>query len=391
MFMRSLIKAGSVILLVAASAPLARGGYYSTIDAAEETLLSRDYLIFARAMDSLGTIGAPKPRTYPPIRHRYVLIETMASGGELKLDTLAQKLDYGAVLIRRGRAFEAARFLGPVYESDQNNFLLMAQYASASFLSGDREAELQAPRLQKKALEKWPARWSDLTKEQQAFLGPFGFRHQFDFDHYRRCEVLFERLINSRLKEKKELAKKKPVEEAVDPIFVNEKGEPIRFVNEKGDYEAGRIAPADMTALPRDAVEAVEQLLIWMPGDERLLWLLAETFNASAMEHPNLKEKSVAIYNANLIFQRLTNFETPASYGLKEITTRAAVIQAFADANPINVITPPPEDPNDVRMTSQKWWQTLAVVMAVGIATGMFAIWQVQEMRRRRQARAAKG
>jgi hypothetical protein len=120
-----------------------------------------------------------------------------------------------------------------------------------------------------------------------------------------------------------------------------------------------------------------------------LLWLLAETLNASAMEHQNQKGKNVAVHNAHRIFQRLTKFETPANYGLKEITRRSEVLQGFVDANPIDIIPPPIEDPNDVKMTNTQWWRTLGVVFVLGLAIGMFALWQTQEMRRRRQARAA--
>src|SRR5260370_31808753 len=99
----------------------------------------------------------------------------------------------------------------------------------------------------------------------------------------------------NRLKEKNLQEKKQPVAETVDPIFLDAKGEPIRFLNEKGEYEAGRIAAPDKDQMPRDSVEAVEQLLIWMPNDERLLWLLAATFQAGAVEPHNTKGESIAV------------------------------------------------------------------------------------------------
>jgi hypothetical protein len=309
----------------------------------------------------------------------------------LKLETLEQKLNYSAVLIRRGRAFEAARFLGKVQDENPESFLVLSQYATAYFLSGDRDSERESARVLKKSLEKWPRSWNDLKEDEKKFLKSFGW-HEFDFDRYRRYEVLFERLMVNRLKEKKLQEKKQPVAETVDPIFLDAKGEPIRFLNEKGEYEAGRIAAPDKELLPRDCVEAVEQLLIWMPNDERLLWLLAETFNASAMEHQTKKGKSMAVLNAHKIFQRLLPFfGPPINYGGKEIKERKAVLQVYLDANPVDAIPPPLEDPNDVKMSRLQWWRTLAVVFALGLAIGMFALWQTQEMRRRRQARAAPG
>jgi hypothetical protein len=342
-------------------------------------------------MDVLGTIHVPEPASNPPIRQRYILIEFMARDESLKLDTLEQKLNYSTVLIRRGRAFDAARFLEPVYQENRKNFLVLSQFATAHFLSANRDFEVRASVFMKKALELWPKKWSDVKKDQKKLLEPFGW-DEYDFDRYRRCEVLLERLMVNRLKEKNLQDEKKPVSETVDPIFLDAKGKPIRFLNEKGEYEPGRIAAPDKEQLPRDSVEAVEQLLIWMPNDERLLWLLAETFNASAMEQQTKKGKSMAVLNAYRIFQRLLGpFETPPKYGRKEITERKALLQAYVDANPVDTIPPPVEDPNDVKMTSQHWWWTLAVVFALGLAIGMFALWQTQEMRRRRQARAVPG
>ena len=370
--------------------PAVSAGYYSTIDAREEMRYSPDFEIFGKVMDVLGTIPVPKPASNPPIRQRYVFIESLAGDGTLKLETLEQKLNYSAVLIRRGRAFEAARFLGKVQIENPESFLVLSQYATAYFLSGDRDSERESARVLKKSLEKWPKSWNDLKEDEKKFLTSFGW-HEFDFDRYRRYEVLFERLMVNRLKEKRLQEKKQPVVETVDPIFLDAKGEPIRFLNEKGEYEAGRIAAPDKEQMPRDSVEAVEQLLIWMPNDERLLWLLAETFNASAMEHQTKKGRSMAVLNANKIFQRLLNFETPTKYGLKEITKRQAVLQDYMDANPVDAIQLPVEEPNDVKMSRLQWWRTLAVAFALGLAIGMFALWQTQEMRRRRQARAAPG
>ena len=370
--------------------PAVSAGYYSSIDAREEMRYSPDFEIFGKVMDVLGTIPVPKPASNPPIRQRYVFIESLAGDGTLKLETLEQKLNYSAVLIRRGRAFEAARFLGKVQIENPESFLVLSQYATAYFLSGDRDSERESARVLKKSLEKWPRSWNDLKEDEKKFLKSFGW-HEFDFDRYRRYEVLFERLMVNRLKEKRLQEKKQPVVETVDPIFLDAKGEPIRFLSEKGEYEPGRIAAPDKEQLPRDSIEAVQQLLIWMPSDERLLWLLAETFNASAMDHQTKKGKSMAVLNANKVFLRLLRFETPTKYGLKEITKRQAVLQAYVDANPVDTIPPPLEDPNDVKMTSQQWWRTLAVVFALGVAIGIFALWQTQEMRRRRQARAAPG
>src|SRR5713101_1190841 len=135
--------------------PAVSAGYYSTIDAREEMRYSPDFEIFGKVMDVLGTIPVPKPASNPPIRQRYVFIESLAGDGTLKLETLEQKLNYSAVLIRRGRAFEAARFLGKVQDENPESFLVLSQHATAYFLSGDRDSERESARVLKKSLEKW--------------------------------------------------------------------------------------------------------------------------------------------------------------------------------------------------------------------------------------------
>lgn len=56
--------------------------------------------------------------------------------------------------------------------------------------------------------------------------------------------------------------------------------EPVRFLNEAGQYEPGSLSAAERAKLPPDALPVVQQLLLWYPGDTRLYWLLAELYAA---------------------------------------------------------------------------------------------------------------
>src|SRR5207249_4225437 len=101
--------------------------------------------------------------------------------------------------------------------------------------------------------------------------------------------------------------RKEHVPDTLDPVFVDDNKKPLTFLAESGNFEAGRIREAEFKMLvPRDTVEMVEQFLIWMPDDERLLWLLGEVLNASAMEHQDPKRKNEAILNSLAVFERLT-------------------------------------------------------------------------------------
>jgi hypothetical protein len=54
----------------------------------------------------------------------------------------------------------------------------------------------------------------------------------------------------------------------------------LQFVGPDGKFEAGKLGPEQRKALPADAVAQVQQLALWLPGDARLLWQLAELANA---------------------------------------------------------------------------------------------------------------
>src|SRR5262249_33176835 len=54
----------------------------------------------------------------------------------------------------------------------------------------------------------------------------------------------------------------------------------VAFVGPSGKYEAGTLAAAERKKLPAAAVALAQQLALWLPGDPRLLWQLAELANA---------------------------------------------------------------------------------------------------------------
>jgi hypothetical protein len=80
------------------------------------------------------------------------------------------------------------------------------------------------------------------------------------------------------------IARKASVRDGLDPIFptaAKRKQSPVQFVGESGKFEAGTIAAAEKAKLPKDAIAVVQQLVLWDPDDNRLLWQLAELYNAA--------------------------------------------------------------------------------------------------------------
>jgi hypothetical protein len=55
----------------------------------------------------------------------------------------------------------------------------------------------------------------------------------------------------------------------------------MHFVGTGGHYQPGGLKASERERLPRDAAAIVQQLLVWLPGDTRLYWLLGEVMNAT--------------------------------------------------------------------------------------------------------------
>jgi tetratricopeptide (TPR) repeat protein len=92
-------------------------------------------------------------------------------------------------------------------------------------------------------------------------------------DWAKRLERVFYNLEKARYREQKEKGPRAALD-TLDPIF------PVTFVGESGQYEAGKIAAEEKKKLPDDAIAVVQQLLLWLPEDTRLYWLLGELYNA---------------------------------------------------------------------------------------------------------------
>jgi hypothetical protein len=168
------------------------------------------------------------------------------------------QVDLSASLIRLGEPAQAAEVLTTLARREPRNFMVFANLGTASEMEG-RLA--QAAEYLQQARDVWPGAWPGLTAEQLAW--------------YQRAEAYQARLVRLRLRESVgQRSGQQKTPEGVDDLFG------VRFEGEKGRYEPGRIAPAEKAKLPKDAVAVVEQLLIWLPVDTRLYWLLGEVLNA---------------------------------------------------------------------------------------------------------------
>jgi len=316
-----------VLLLLLACVQPALAGYYTSMDHEEDTRWNRDFInVFEPIVVNLANIADPKANSR--IRSRYVLAEALGKDGNVKLTTVADKLNYSAVLIRRGKAYEATHILQPLSREEPKHFLVWAHLATASFLSHDANFKENSLIYMDDALNLWPKeKMEQLDPAMQQFLKSSQLKDDYNLEKYRKIEEYFKRLMRHRIKEERLAKQKKPLPDSVDPIFLDEdsKEDPkpaVKFLNEQGEFEVGRIAKAEKAKLPRDAVEIVEQLLIWMPADQRLLWLLGETFNACAADESHGDDRNRMLRSASRIFFKMDDPLNRPQYGAQAIKER---------------------------------------------------------------------
>ncbi|HEV3146575.1 MAG TPA: hypothetical protein VGZ47_21990 [Gemmataceae bacterium] len=177
-----------------------------------------------------------------------------------------------------------------------NSFVIHSHLALVSHLQKDPEA----PRLQLEASRMHPKQIPGLAAEQV----PWALRLE---------RLLFE-LERNRFREERDTGIQAS-NESLDSIL------PITFVGPSGQYEAGKISSEESTKIPEDALTAVQQLLLWLPDDIRLCWLLAELYNAQG-----------DISAANFFFDYCANkgFQPPLLRAHRRVVLEAAAAQPAA-------------------------------------------------------------
>jgi len=263
-----------LIILLATPAPAAAGlyspdeGSYFNIDehGYAQALAYPDFRV---ALSRLSELNVPTSGAHREVAAR--IEKRLARGAQtLPVEELAG-LTYD--LMRLGRTDEALNILQSVgRDRSRTGFLVLAHLAEAHRARSE---------------------WDDAYEHQYSAVRDYQFPKLFpqlseaQLDWYHRVEseyylpLLFHRKESAR---QKRLA----VQDSLDPLFPPPKhgevrqaeGNAIQYVAEGGKYEAGMIAAAEKTKLPPDAIAIVQQLILWDPSDNRLLWQLAELYNA---------------------------------------------------------------------------------------------------------------
>jgi hypothetical protein len=222
-------------LLLFAAAPSRAGLHYSGEEIAPLPSQWRGFLLDQRQLRMASIPPAPG-RTGSPLRHRYekaaAALEKTARSRALTAD---EQADLGAVYVRLGNVPRALEVLRAAQRKHPGHFRIVANLGTAWQLHGELG---QAETALREAVRLAPAA-----------LKP--------------AEELHLKLIRLRLREAPKTA-------TLDDLFG------IRFVNDKGEYEPGRLAEAGRKKLSGEAVGHLQRLALWLPADGRLLWLLGE-------------------------------------------------------------------------------------------------------------------
>jgi tetratricopeptide (TPR) repeat protein len=401
----------------------ARAGVYSTREPKWE--VSRDYFrkFQEQSLTPLKQLASPQAeqpwQKYLDLAATALLVakDPPARG---QPDTLKpeERLDLATCLLRirypgKQMPEKAIAILNAANDRDKDNFLVMSTLGTANQVTGEYQ---RADVWLTEGLRYWAKPFDQLSPKHKAFLTETMKWNAADFAWFGKCEKFQRDLVRFRMRE----LKKGPLTfakalERLDPLFPDQT---LRFVGESGKFEPGKIAKAEADKLPPDAIEVVEQLLIWMPDDLRLYWLLGELLNARG----DVENAKIVFMEFLGKFSQMPEFQGMWSIDPKSgqpIVTPMALLPKFVERYPevgghlqalLNFVPPPPNvgeadvapktsgtpkpiDPKKdgpVVASMKVDWQALSVGLGGGMLVGFLLAWRLRDKLRRRQGSAAR-
>lgn len=297
-----------------------------------------------------------------PFLQRHLLNMQLGSRPPVERLSVEQKLNLSAYLLRCRRDFEAREILEPLTRTEPDNFLVLANLAMAYFQINEFPRAID---YQKLALEVWPERFADLKPEMKKFLDKVGMG-QPEYEFYRTVEKTFLKLLQARQAEKgKDYS-------TVDALFADERG-PVRFVSEKGEFDPGQLAPGERLKLPINAMEQVQQLLLWVPYDDRLCWYYGELLAANNR-----------IREAQQVFKEIDKSmnSVPEFRNRHRVLKKAPIPVDPADPK-VGDIADLEKKVDDLEARVPYPYRDVVLSFGLGFALALFGYWQFRELRRR--------
>ncbi len=341
---------------------------------------------------AVRTVRGSPPAVPGSLRDKYErrARELEAQDREGWLPTL-DRVDLGACYLRMGREPEAVRVLEA---GDRKHFMVLANLATAYHAIGQLD---RAIAYQRQAIDAWPAVWAGWSDAE--------------LQRYRRADRYYLTLLQLRYREQLRPGRQPARATTVDELFPK-----VRFVGSSGHYEAGGFAQASRDEVPEDAILIALQLVVWLPFDDRVYWLLGELLNASGsvqaaydvldelvyarrMDARELAQHRQVLRDAAMAYKAwlepgtqlslLCALSPPAAGGLNRAGAPwAAQFKPQLSAGPAlgpggggGGETAPPPPPN--------WlpdWRPLGVGFGAGVVVALLGALQWREWRRKRPA-----
>ncbi len=370
-----------VALVLFASNP-AWAGLYNPAEP-HEGQLQDDYLgRFHFTLGELRNLNADKVEFDYPLRKRYWLQSQIALESVPPNWSVDYRLSLSAYLTRRKKLTEARQLLQPFASGRQENFLVLANLGTIYQLL---EEWPRAQYYLESCLQAWPRDWKGLTPSQQAYFKEIGW-NEGSFAWYRLAETYHVKLVRLRGREAALGKNKNRFALSIDALFDDggSPPQPLRLVGDSGQFEAGPLPKPEQAKLPKEAVAIVQQLLVWLPDDPRLAWLLGELYNAQG------KVKTAKAIFHDLVVVRQLRF--------RELLDHRQVLSQFQEkeegpdpAKILGEIKTTAEEQGKKKQAEEETgttvaWRSLGVGFVGGVVAAFFAYWQVREIGRRRAA-----
>jgi hypothetical protein len=273
------------------------------------------------------------------------------------------QVDLSFYLIRLGQPGEALKVLRSADGPGPHRFMVLANLATAHQMlasAGDNpKLNLSSARYYlKRALKPgtWPKEWPAWKPEQLRW--------------YREAEDVHLKLVELRLAEViKGPGVSRPFAN-VDALF------PINFSVEKGSYRSGQAPTGQEGKLKGNEIAIVQQLLTWLPTDNRLYWLLGELENAAGDVVSAARILDDCVYNQNMSADLLKEHWNILRQAAAEVARNAPAE------------TPMPSQPKEDAGWMPDIWQMAVVGGIGGLIVLIMAYFQIREIRRRRHRKA---
>lgn len=146
----------------------------------------------------------------------------------------------------------------------------------------------------------------------------------------------------------------------------------MHFVNEAGSYQPGQLAAAEKAKLPPDAIQVVQQLLLWFPHETRLYWLLAELYAARGDLRAAATFFEMCSWGRQYANRKImmNHREAVLTAMPKEAPPSETPLATGDGANPQ---PPGPEDSSSISMHFIWWYfAAIGIVVLVAIARGKY-------------------